>query len=502
MPLHDFARAVHVPLGTLKDWLAGGREAIEADMDVPNLAAGHERLTHGRLAEVLAAYAGWDGSFVDFCAHVQHHLRIPFSRALLGGLLEAEGLRPRRRRPGRRDADAEALRGTFQTFCSGAQAVADGTQLSVQVGDETFTFNVELVVDAHTAAWTGLAVTPTEDAAAVIAALDDAHRTTGQHPIAVLLDNKPSNHAPDVRDALAEHDTLSIRATPGRPENKAHVEGAFGLFKVRCPELVLDPTEPAALARQLVELVVVTFARVLNHRPRPERDDRSRVQQFEQDRPSDAERAPRDRPCRRVPSSRSAPSNAPAPPSTPSSASTSTKPSSPSASTIPMPASAPRSPATPPTRSPRASRSSAPSNSAAPCPTASMPATLLGIVRNTAQQDEGFAIADALWRERLALRDRALNPLARQRDRLEHEHDDLEPLLVALVEGAMAADRRLDRAFWLRAAADLLRDFPIDDRRPLFRIAARRIHATHGRPHRQRLAATRRLAAMALPLDA
>ena len=203
-----------------------------------------------------------------------------------------------------------------------------------------------------------------------------------------------------------------------------------------------------------------------------------------------------------MPSSRSAPSNAPAPPSTPSSASTSTKPSSPSALDDPD-ARFRTAIARYPTDAVAAGLAIfGAKQQRGTLPDGVDARYLLGIVRNTAQQDEGFAIADALWRERLALRDRALNPLARQRDRLEHEHDDLEPLLVALVEHAMAADRRIDRAFWLRAAADLLRDFPIDDRRPLFRIAARRIHATHGRPHRQRLAATRRLAAMALPLDA
>ena len=79
-----------------------------------------------------------------------------------------------------------------------------------------------------------------------------------------------------------------VRATPHRPENKAHVLGAFGLFKARRPELMLDP---AALARQRIEQVVVTFARALSPRPRLERDSRSRVAQFESDQPTEEERA-------------------------------------------------------------------------------------------------------------------------------------------------------------------------------------------------------------------
>lgn len=503
VPLPAFADAARVPLGTLKDWLAGGRDAVERGLDTPNTANAairHEKVTHPRLLDVLRAYKAWKGSFLDFCAHVRHHRRIPFGRALIANLLQAEGLRTPSRRPARRDPDAEALRGRFETFFAWAQGVADGTAIQVRVGEASFTFNVELVVDTHTAAWTGLAVTPTEDADALLAALDDAHETTGAHPDALLVDGKPSNHAPEILDALAAHDTILIRATPSRAENKAHVEGAFGLFKDRCPELVLDPTDPAALARQLVEHVVVTFARALNHRPRPQRAGQSRVAQFEQDKPTEEERA-RAREALRLRAQQQERARQRA-----------AKALDPAVRQHLVDAFVALGLDDPDERF-RIAIARYPADAVAAglaifrakqqrgtLPDGVDARYLLGIVRNVHLEDEGYALADAIWRERLAMRDRALLHLDQEREQLELDADQTETLLMGIVDRAMAADRQIDRAFWLRAAADLLLEEAVPARTALFRMAARRVHACHAVAHRHRLAATRRLAAMALGL--
>jgi hypothetical protein len=92
-------------------------------------------------------------------------------------------------------------------------------------------------------------VRDTEDAAAVVEAFDDALRTTGEAPLAVLLDNKPSNHGDDVATALAP--ATIVPATPYRPQNKAHVEGGFGLFKPHLPPLSIVLGTPREIAAQL-----------------------------------------------------------------------------------------------------------------------------------------------------------------------------------------------------------------------------------------------------------
>lgn len=90
-----------------------------------------------------------------------------------------------------------------------------------------------------------------------------------------LVDNRPSNHTPEVDAALG--DTMRIDATPGRAQNKAHVEGAFGLFAQKVPPIEIDTTDSRALARSLVLLVATTFFRALNRAPRRDRGGVSRA---------------------------------------------------------------------------------------------------------------------------------------------------------------------------------------------------------------------------------
>ena len=273
LDVETVARAVRVPLGTLKDWLRSPLTLLEEDEEPIVTEATDVQMA--QMQTVLTAYKGWSGTFVDFCEHVQRDLRVPFGRALIAHILDAHGARHPQKR-GRRSSDELAMRGAFRTFFPGAQWVGDGMQVPVVIDDEQFTFNFELNVDAHTDAFVGACVRDEEDSAAVIEALADGVATTGALPTALLIDNKPSNHTPDVDAALG--DAIRIRATPERPQNKAHVEGAFGLFSQVLPDLVLDTRRSTHdVARALLVLVVTIWARTTNHRPRADHGGRSRV---------------------------------------------------------------------------------------------------------------------------------------------------------------------------------------------------------------------------------
>ena len=286
LTLDAIAAASQVPTSTLKAWLAGGADEVELEEE-QNLAEVIDPLTEPRIAAVLAAWGSWKGDFVPFCAHVQRDLRIPFGRTLIASILEAEGVRIPRRRRGW-TPDVEATRESFEIFFANAQWVGDGKQVTVEVAGEVFTVNLELMVDAASGAAVGASVRDEEDAAAVAEAFGDGVATTEEPPIAVLLDNKPSNHADEVVEALGE--TMKIRATPFRPENKAHVEGSFGLFSQVVPDLRIASLDPRQVAHDVVSLVATTWARTLNHRPRAGRNGKSRVQ-LQQEKPTEAERA-------------------------------------------------------------------------------------------------------------------------------------------------------------------------------------------------------------------
>ena len=127
---------------------------------------------------------------------------------------------------------------------------------------------------------------------------------------------------------------------------------------------------------------------------------------------------------------------------------------------------------------------------------------LLACVKNVSNEREGWEIARALWDKRVRCRDEALVAAEHEREKITEEIDLIERRVAAYVDRSLCTSRRLDRFFWLTAVADAVLDEPDSTWYPLFRLAARRIHATQAVPHRDRLAATRFLAARILPLAA
>ncbi|MBW1880453.1 MAG: hypothetical protein JRI25_16925 [Deltaproteobacteria bacterium] len=498
LELAELADAIEVPLGTLKDWLGGGHAHIDAPAEPPNLATAPDPVTEPRIASILHAYQHWQGDFVAFCTHVQHHLRIPFGITLIRDILQAEGVRVPRRR-GRRSAEERALRDQFETFMAGDQWVGDGSPIDVWVAGERYTFNLELMVDPATGAFVGASLRDTEDAQAVIEALEDGVATTGEAPMAVLLDNRPSNHTDDVVDALG--DTMKIRATSGRAQNKAHCEGGFGLFQQMAPELRMDSLQLRDVARRVLDLVVTTWARTLNHRPRADRGGQSRVELYESANPTEEQRAAaREALVARLAKQERARKTLrarldPVLKSTLDDAFDKLDLADPDGHF-------------------RAALATFPiaavvaglaiffaKKRAGTLPDGVDARYLIGIVKNVTNEEEGMAIAEALWQERERFRDRAFALLHDTRDRLEEDAEDTLDLIRRLTDHALATNRKFDRVFWVRAIADVISDEEAAEHRRLFLITARRIHATHKVPYRDRNAIVRRLAALLRPIE-
>lgn len=494
----QFAEAARLPVGTLKDWLAGGRLDTELPDEPRNLATVPDPVTQPRIASVIAAHRTWTGDFLSFCEHVQWHLRIPFGIALIRDLLEAEGIRIPKRRRGREAAKERALRGQFETFMAGAQWVGDGTPLDVWICGKAHRFNLELVVDAATGAFVGASIRDTEDGQAVVEAFTDGVATTGEAPIALLVDNKASNHTDEVTDALG--DTMKIRATVRRPQNKAQIEGGFGLFQQASPPLRIDSLEPRAIARGVLALVVETWARTLNHRPRADRDNKSRVELYNSDEVTDEQRqAAREALAARLVKQDKARETRrarldPVLEATLAEAFTQLGLQDPDGHF-------------------RAALATFPIGAVleglaifkAKARAGTLPDDvdaryLIGIVNNLTQEAEGMAIAEALWEQRQRFRDRAFRHLDAERDRLEEGAADTLDLIRRIADRATAAHRTFDRLFWARALAELITEEEPNEHRRLFLIAARRVHATHGLKYRHRKAIVRHLAALLKPI--
>lgn len=488
--IEPFAKAILVPLGTLKDWLASGETAAverepRDDSEPRDDADDNDdvRTTSAQVEVVLAGWKTWRGSFGSYCNHVRDEQRIPFGRSLISDILEVHGKRKPKRRAGR-SPDERALRGSFETFFGGAQWVGDGWSVPVILDGQRFGFNVELDVDAYSGGFVGLSIRDEEDSAAVTEALADGIATTGEAPLALLLDNKPSNHTDEV-DAALDDVTLRIRATQGRPQNKAHGEGAFGLFQRSIPALDLHTNNPHDLARQVLGFVVQTCARIYNHRPRADRGGRSRVELYNE--PITAEQIDKARAAleeRRKKQERAR--------------TTLATRQDPIVRALLDDAFA-RLALLDPEGHIRVAIARYPldvvvdgiaifeaKRRGGTLPAGVDARYLLGIVRNIGDEREGIAIADELLRARLDARDRMLAPLVLARDAARIDVPDVRRRVLHFADLALAADRRIDRLFWLVAVADEINTHAKSAPAPLVTATARRIHTTHRVLYRER----------------
>jgi len=499
--LDDFAVATRVPLGTLKDWLrvpAVPAPSEPTDGVASKVTPEPADATSTYVETVVTAWSTWHGSFSDFCQHLWEHWRVPLGRTSIASILAAHGVRFPRRRAGR-SPDELALCGAFETFFPGAQWQGDGSPITVTVGGEPFTFNLELMVDSASGAFVGISVRDTEDSAAIVESFNDGVTTTTEPPLALLLDNRPSNHTPEVDAALG--DTLRMRATPKRPQNKPHCEGGFGLFQQTVPLLNIELRRGIReAARQLLVLVSQTFFRAMNGRPRPDREGRSRIELYAdkptpeqiqqahlalQERQRQQELARQTLDARQRPEVRAL-----------------------------LDAAFESLALIDPERHIRLAIARYPLDAivdgiaifeakvnALTLPEGADARYLLGIVRNLSEQRERELITEALLRRRVAVYDRFLAELVVARDKVARANPDPKHLVPHFTDRALAAERQIDRFFWLTAATDLISTMTLDERKALFRVAACLINATHHVPHRDRLDAIRFLADRVVPLS-
>ena len=487
--LPALADAVRVPLPTLTGWLAKPTEPknvrTEPTRDDP---AGP------RIESIVDAWRRWKGRFAPFCVFVRDSLAIPYGNTLIGRILATHAGRRPRRRDGR-SSDEKAMRGSFIRFFAGAQWIADGSPINITINDVTFTFNWELDVDAFSGAFVGASLRDEEDGRAVIEAFEDGVATTGAPPLALSTDNRAPNHTPEVAEALGV--TVRIRATRGRPQNDAPVEGAFGLFRQTSPPLVVNGATDRELARAILALFLTVWCRATNHRPRNDRRGRTRVQLYRGEQPSDAEilaakaalaercrlqeLAFRTRQARLDPVVRAL-----------------------------LDAAFVRLDLEDPTGNIRDAIARYPHDcvlagiatfegkrAAGTLPSGAGGRYLLGIVFNISAKDEGLAIAAALVRARLDARDRAV---VRLDDERRATPGTPEERLRTFIGRALDSDGPLRRGFWLRATGEVILAEPCERHADLLRLAARRIESTFRVDPRDRQAAFRALAAQVIPV--
>lgn len=233
------------------------------------------------MALILQLWPAWHGTFQDFCQLLRAEHRLPHGDTWIGDCLQTAGLRHRKPQ---QPVEDPWCHDTFRTLFPGAQWLGDGTTLAVRWNAQVFAFNVEAMLDPASNAMVGFAVTHAEDEEAVRRAFEMGLATTGEPPLALSLDNRPSNHSPGTLAALAG--TQLLRSTPGRGQAKASLEGAFGLFQQAMPPLILHGQTPREFARNTLELLLAAWFLGRNGKPRKKLEGLSPAQVYAERRPT------------------------------------------------------------------------------------------------------------------------------------------------------------------------------------------------------------------------
>lgn len=285
--LTSFAQAVRVPLDTLRDWCRhDGIEALQAPQakERPPLPVKASELTR----EIVEEWMRWVGPTRAFLGHAAQLFGL--SPKLIAQLMKVLTLiKPRHRK-------APRYRGSTQLLSPGTMLVTDGKWITVKLLDseQTLYLNWQGIVDQTTGCDTATVITEQEDAAAVREAYERSVQFLGGLvPDALLHDNKPCYEEGELQEALQDAGTHMLPATSGRPENKAIIEGAFGLYEQRVGTLHLDDTDDESFVRSAVREILRAYTAATNSVPRAEFDGKSRLRALQEACPT-AEQRQRD----------------------------------------------------------------------------------------------------------------------------------------------------------------------------------------------------------------
>ncbi|MGH7493089.1 MAG: hypothetical protein ACREOO_11915 [bacterium] len=274
MTQEEFAKAAEIPVETLRTWLAQDRAPLLPENAAPKPKA----IIPVDAAEIVHTIARhfeiWEGSTRDFIRHAVKTLELKANQIKRVLCIVKLLSLPQRR--------TYRYRGSTERLAPGTMLVTDGKELSIHLtaSHEHLKLNWQAMIDQTTGTDVGFAITPNENATGIKQALEAAlYFMSGQAPAAILCDNKPCYDDAALQEKIKPICDV-IKATPGRGENKAIVEGSFSLFEQRIGPIRLDDSSKSALIQSAVHEIIRTYTATTNHVPRAEFDGKTRAQVF------------------------------------------------------------------------------------------------------------------------------------------------------------------------------------------------------------------------------
>jgi len=268
--LETFCQWAEIPYQTLMSWQRCDRTEPYTPPPKRTLP-----LLSGSATEecrtLVQDYARWEGSLREFLSEEAKRLRL--APTAIRRVLTITGMIPSQSHKAPRYRDSTERR------TPGAILVTDGKMVEVvsSASGEISHYNWQAMVDQATACHTAVVITDNECAQGVLQAFEQSCEFLGYIPRALIHDNKPIHRDAALRAAI-EPGTRMIPATPGRPENKAVIEGEFGNYEQAVGAIHLDDSSLENLKRSAVNEVLRAYCAGIDQAGRAEFEGKSRRQ--------------------------------------------------------------------------------------------------------------------------------------------------------------------------------------------------------------------------------
>ena len=272
--MESFSQATEIPLDTLRQWLKTDSHCL-APLPEKSPPVMVYRDSSQLVFQIARAWDNWQGSKRDFIKHTAAISGLLYGQVVrvlrLLGIITACGPKKYRHR------------GSTTLLSPGSMLVTDGKALAVNLtgSNQWETWNWQAMVDQATGCDTAVVISKEECAAAVKDAYDQSvDFAGGRYPLGLLHDNKPCYDESKLQNDIHENGSLMIPATMARAENKAIIEGEFGLFEQRVGTIRLDDTNRQTLLHSAVEEVIRAYTAATNAVPRENLGSKSRQKVF------------------------------------------------------------------------------------------------------------------------------------------------------------------------------------------------------------------------------
>ena len=163
----------------------------------------------------------------------------------------------------------------YQSLCQripNGLFACDGGEMKVNLGCKKLKYNLELGLDVGTFCHTAFAITPTENADAVVDVLEQ-HRRKWGNPLGAVFDHGTANLSEAVTTYLDRHGIDAVPAGPANPKGNGSGETAIGQLKEALGEICIDMTDEDSIAHSVLTMLVGLYVRMRNklalRNPRP-----------------------------------------------------------------------------------------------------------------------------------------------------------------------------------------------------------------------------------------